>query len=114
MSYAKLNLSEVKDSAAEHFSGIQEARFPREPLGAEQTGMNHLTISPDRREPFAHSHRTAEEIYLVLSGSGRVKLGDDLIELSPRDALRVSPGTCRQLEAGPEGLEVLIFGPRVA
>jgi mannose-6-phosphate isomerase-like protein (cupin superfamily) len=114
MNYAKTNLCAVKDSAAEHgLSETQEARFPRADLGAEQTGMNFLTVKPSQREAFAHRHRNAEEIYVVLSGGGRVKLDDDLLELAPLDAVRVGPGVTRSFEAGPEGLEVLIFGPRV-
>jgi uncharacterized cupin superfamily protein len=114
MSYAKKNLREVKDSAAEHgLSERQEARFPRMELGAEQTGMNFLTVKPGQREAFAHRHRTAEEIYVVLGGSGRVKLDDDLVDLAPLDAVRVSPGTTRTFEGGPDGLEVLIVGPHV-
>ena len=112
--YAKRNLSDVEDSAARHgLSDTQEARFPRADLGAEQTGMNHLVLKPGRREAFAHRHQTAEEIYLVLGGSGQVKLDDDLVELAPKDLVRVSPGVARAFQAGPDGLEVLIFGPRV-
>ena len=114
MSYAKKNLRDVKDSAVEHgLSGTQEARFPRGDLGAEQTGMNFLKVKPGQREAFAHRHRTAEEVYVVLGGSGRVKLDDDLVDLAPLDAVRVSPGTTRTFEGGPEGLEVLVFGPHV-
>jgi mannose-6-phosphate isomerase-like protein (cupin superfamily) len=113
MSYAKQNLRAVEDSAAKHGLSDQEARFPRGDLGAEQTGLNFLTVKPGKREAFAHRHRTAEEIYVVLSGSGRVKLDDELVELEPMDAVRVSPGTARAFEAGADGLEVLIFGPRV-
>ena len=114
MGYTKTNLRDVSDSAAENgFAEHQEARFPREDLGAEQTGMNHLRVKPGQREPFAHRHGEAEEIYLVLSGSGRVKLDEELVELQAHDAVRVVPGTTRSFEAGPEGLEVLIFGPRV-
>ena len=114
MSYAKTNLRIVKDSAADHgLSETQEARFPRADIGAEQTGMNFLTIKPSQREAFAHRHGKAEEIYVVLSGAGQVKLDDELVELSPLDAVRVSPGVARSFEAGPEGLEVLIFGPHV-
>lgn len=114
MNYAKTNLRAVKDSAAEHgLSETQEARFPRTDLGAEQTGINFLTVKPSRREAFAHRHRSAEEIYVVLSGGGRVKLDDQLVELSPLDAVRVGPGVARSFEAGPEGLEILIFGPHV-
>jgi mannose-6-phosphate isomerase-like protein (cupin superfamily) len=114
VSYAKKNLREVQDSAVEHgLSQSQEARFPRADLGAEQTGMNYLVVKPGQREAFAHRHQTAEEIYVVLSGSGRVKLDDELVELEPLDAVRVSPGTARSFEAGDDGLAVLIFGPHV-
>jgi mannose-6-phosphate isomerase-like protein (cupin superfamily) len=112
--YAKKNLRSIKDSAAEHgLSETQEARFPRDDLGAEQTGINFLTVKPSQREAFAHRHRVAEEIYVVISGSGRVKLDGELVELATLDAVRVSPGVARAFEAGDEGLEVLIFGPRV-
>jgi mannose-6-phosphate isomerase-like protein (cupin superfamily) len=114
MSYAKKNLREVEDSAAKHgLSGTQEARFARGDLGCEQTGLNYLIVKPGQREGFAHRHREAEEVYVVLEGSGRVKLDDELVELAPLDAVRVSPGTTRAFEAGPDGLEVLVFGPRV-
>jgi uncharacterized cupin superfamily protein len=114
MSYAKKNLREVKDSAAEHGLSIhQEARFPQQDLGAEQTGINFLMVKPGQREAFAHRHRTAEEIYVVIDGNGCVKLDDDLVELGPLDAVRVSPGVARAFEAGPNGLQVLIFGPHV-
>lgn len=114
MTYAKKNLREVKDSAAEHgLSATQEARFAARDLGAEQTGMNYLAVKPGQREAFAHRHRAAEEIYVVLSGGGRVKLDDDVVELAPLDAVRVSPGVTRSFEAGADGMEVLVFGPRV-
>jgi mannose-6-phosphate isomerase-like protein (cupin superfamily) len=114
MSYAKKNLRDVADSAAEHgFSNFQEARFPRSDLAAEQTGLNYLIIKPGQREPFAHRHREAEEIYVVLGGSGRVRLDDELVDLAPLDAVRVSPGVTRSFEAGSDGLELLVFGPRV-
>jgi uncharacterized cupin superfamily protein len=114
MKYAKKNLRDVKDSAAEHgLSSYQEARFPQRDLGAEQTGMNFLIVKPGQREAFSHRHRTAEEIYVVIDGDGRVKLDDDFVELAPLDAVRVSPGVVRAFEAGPKGLQVLIFGPHV-
>jgi uncharacterized cupin superfamily protein len=71
MRYTKKNLRTVEDSAVKFgLSTSQEARFPREELGAEQTGMNLLRVKPGQREAFAHRHRTAEEIYVVISGSG--------------------------------------------
>jgi uncharacterized cupin superfamily protein len=110
--YAKENLRDVEDSAAQHgLSAIQEARFPK--LGAEQTGMNFLIVKPGQHEATAHRHRTAEEVYVVLAGTGRVKLDDELVDLAPLDAVRVGPGVARGFQAGPDGLEVLIFGPHV-
>lgn len=95
------------------FSKTQEARFPRADLGAEQTGIAYLVIKPNQREAFAHRHREAEEIYVILLGSGRVKLNDELMDLAPLDVVRVSPGVARAFEAGQQGLEVLVFGPHV-
>jgi uncharacterized cupin superfamily protein len=114
MTHIKKNLRDVEDSAAKHGVGAhQEARFPRIDLGAEQTGLNYLRVKPGQREAFAHRHRQAEEIYVVLSGGGRVKLDDELVGLAPLDAVRVAPGTTRRFEAGADGLEVLVFGARV-
>lgn len=95
------------------FSKTQEARFPRADLGAEQTGIAYFVIKPSQREAFAHRHGEAEEIYVVLAGSGRVKLDDELVDLAPLDAVRVSPGLARAFEAGQQGLEVLVVGPHV-
>jgi mannose-6-phosphate isomerase-like protein (cupin superfamily) len=61
---------------------------------------------------FAHRHHRAEEVYVVLSGGGRVKIEDEIVELSPRDAIRIAPEKTRQFEAGPEGMEYLVFSAR--
>ncbi len=112
MSYAKTNLKDLEDSAAKAgLSEIQEARFARQALDAEQTGLNYMIVKPGKREAFAHKHRTAEELYVILSGTGRIRLDDDIVELAAHDAVRVSPGTVRCLEGGPDGLELLVFGP---
>jgi mannose-6-phosphate isomerase-like protein (cupin superfamily) len=114
MSYTKKNLRDVEDSAVKFgLSDAQEARFARRDLAAEQTGVTHLIVKPGQREAFAHRHRDAEEVYVVLTGSGRVKLDDEIVDLTGLDAVRVGPGTTRQLEAGPDGLEVLIVGAHV-
>ena len=46
----------------------------------------------------------------MVSGSARAKLGDDVIELSQWDAIRVPPGVWRSLAGGPDGAEILAFG----
>jgi mannose-6-phosphate isomerase-like protein (cupin superfamily) len=113
--YTITNLDDVEDIAASH--GVGDAgviRFPREAVQAEATGFAHLQLKPGKRHPFPHRHQQAEEIYLVLSGSGTVKLEDELREVSTHDIVRVAPQVTRGFEAGPEGLELLAFGGRHA
>src|SRR3954464_134873 len=113
MRYTIRNLREVEDLAAKHgFGEVQEARFPRDDLGAKRTGLMYLILKPGKRSAFGHRHKEAEEIYVVLAGHGLFKLDDDLVVIRPLDAIRVAPGVTRALEAGPDGLEVLAFGPR--
>ncbi len=111
--YTRKRLTEVKDSAPEFGLGADgEARFAKYDLEAEQTGVSHHRLKPGKRQPFGHRHEEAEEIYVVLSGSGRIKLDDEILEVQPLDAIRVAPAVVRAFEAGPGGIEVLAFGPR--
>jgi mannose-6-phosphate isomerase-like protein (cupin superfamily) len=113
MPYTHLNLDAVEDAGAKFGLGdIQEARFANADLGTEQTGLSHYRIRPGQRQPFGHRHDDAEEVYVVLSGSGRVRLGDDVLDVRRLDAVRVSSGVMRAWEAGPDGLELLAFGPK--
>jgi mannose-6-phosphate isomerase-like protein (cupin superfamily) len=113
VSWTIKNLREVEDLAARHgFGDRQEARFPRGDLEASETGVAYLILRPGRRQPFAHRHDEAEEIYVVLAGTGRIKLDDEIIDIRPLDSIRMAPGVTRMLEAGADGLEVLAFGPR--
>ncbi len=111
--YTIKNLRTVEDSAPKFgFADVQEARFAHDALEASDTGVSFYALKPDRRQPFGHRHEHAEEVYVVLRGSGRMKLDEQVVELGPLDAVRVSPAVVRAFEAGPEGLEVLAFGPR--
>ncbi len=115
MSYTIKNLREVEDMAPKFgFSEVQEARFPREDLESETIGLAFHIVRPGKRQAFAHRHEQAEEIYVILSGRGRVKLDGDVREVGPLDAIRVAPPVTRAFEAGPEGLELFVFGPRHA
>lgn len=111
--YTLKKLTDVEDSAAGFGVGeIQEARFANDDLDVEDTGISHHRINAGKRQAFGHKHENAEEVYVVLSGSGRVKLDEDIVDLSQLDALRVAPGVIRQFEAGDEPLEMIAFGPR--
>ncbi|MBN8866655.1 MAG: antibiotic biosynthesis monooxygenase [Solirubrobacterales bacterium] len=103
--YKLLQVDEIEDSGASHGLGeIQEARFPTRDLEASQVGVAAFRMKPDQRQPFGHHHDKAEEIYFVVSGSGRVKLDDDIVELREGSLLRVGPEITRCFEAGPEGM----------
>ena len=109
--YAIKNLKELDDSAVQFGLSPQiEARFARKALAAEQTGVSYQRLAAGFRQPFGHHHSNQEEIYVVLSGSGHIKLGDEIVEVKPWDAIRVAPSTPRAFEGGPDGLEFLAFG----
>jgi len=111
--YTKKNLSDVKDSAAEFGIGeIQEARFADGDVDAQDTGFSHHVIRPGKRQGFGHQHDKAEEVYVVIAGSGRIKLDDEVVDLERLDAIRISPEVTRALEAADDGLEYLAFGPK--
>jgi uncharacterized cupin superfamily protein len=113
--YTIKNLREVEDMAAAQGLGeVQEARFAYGELDAEQTGISLQKVKPGKRHAIAHRHKEAEEIFVVLSGSGRVKLDDQVQDIRPLDAIRVGPSVTRSFEAGDEGLKLLAVGPRAA
>ena len=112
--YMRVNLGDVDDAApANGFGDRWEARVAGAALEAERTGLTHFRLPPGKRSPFSHRHYDAEEINVVLSGSGRIKLDDRLQDVRPLDAIRVAPRVARAFEAGPDGLELLAFGPRL-
>jgi mannose-6-phosphate isomerase-like protein (cupin superfamily) len=111
--YTHIKLTDVKDSAPEFGLGdVQQARFAKGDLEAEKTGVSYFNVKPDQRAPFGHKHENAEEVYVVISGSGRLKLDDEIIEVQALDAIRVSPEVIRGFESGPDGIEVLAMGAR--
>ncbi len=115
MDYVIRNLLEVEDQAPGFgFAEVQEARFPREELQSETIGLAFHVVRPGKRQAFAHRHEQAEEIVVVLAGGGRVKLDGDVREIGAMDAIRIAPPVTRAFEAGPEGLQLLVFGPRHA
>lgn len=111
MSHTIISLDDVEDSAPKFgFEGVHEARFARGALEAERTGVSFFRVQPGQRQPFGHRHDDAEEVYVVIAGSGRVKLDDHIHEVKALDAIRVSPKTMRCFEAGPDGLQYLAMG----
>jgi mannose-6-phosphate isomerase-like protein (cupin superfamily) len=109
--YTVVNLKRIEDMAPKFgYSPGLESRFARVPLELQESGLSYFRVAPGFRLPFGHHHSWQEEVYLVVSGNARVKVGDEVVELGPWDALRVAPDTTRGLEAGPEGAEIVAFG----
>jgi mannose-6-phosphate isomerase-like protein (cupin superfamily) len=110
--YTKRNLNDDVEDSAKKFgmSDVLEAHFARDDLEATQFGLSLQRLKPNARLPFGHTHDKQEEVYVVVSGSGRLKLDDEVIEIGRWDAVRVSPEIMRAFEAGGDGLELLAFG----
>jgi len=113
-SFAVVNLLELKDAVGDRAPGI-EGRFSRSHLDSRDLGVSLFRYAPNVRSPAAHSHREQEEAYVILAGSGRVLLGEEVRELRPWDVVRVAPEVVRAFESGPQGLEIIaVGGPRPA
>lgn len=110
--YTKKNLRDDVENQAPKFQMPQEmeARFARSALGGETLGLSHIKLAPNFRIPFGHKHAAQEEVYVVLRGSARIKVEDEIVELGELDAIRFDKDTMRQVEAGPEGVEYVAFG----
>lgn len=65
-------------------------------LEAGSMGARLWRLAPGQAST-RHRHRDEEELYLLLEGSGRVRVDDELLTLAPLDTLLVEPGSLRQL-----------------
>jgi quercetin dioxygenase-like cupin family protein len=111
--YTHKSLPDVEDMAPQFgMPAEMQARFAGRPMGLERTGLTYFRLAPGFRIPFGHRHEDQEEVYVVIRGSARIKVGDDVLDLSELDAVRVAGDTIRNLEAGPDGAEVIAFGER--
>ena len=106
-----VNLLEIDDSVRGRLPGL-EGRFGRKHLGSRHLGVSHWSYAPDTRSG-GHSHREQEEAYVVVAGSGRVRLDDEVRDIRQWDVVRVAPEVVRAFEAGPDGLVMIaVGGPR--
>jgi len=109
--FTRVNLKDVEDQAPKFgYAPHLQSRFARKALGLERSGISHFTLAPGFRVPFGHHHADQEEVYVVVAGSARMKLDDEVVQLGTWDAVRVPPEMTRGMEGGPEGAEILAFG----
>src|SRR5918995_6832294 len=105
------NLKEIEDQAPKFgLAPNLEFRVAGKPLDAEQSAISYLRVAPNYRLTFGHKHKQQEEIYVLVRGSARVKLDDEVLELGAWDTVRIAKETVRNIEAGPGGAEVILFG----
>jgi mannose-6-phosphate isomerase-like protein (cupin superfamily) len=105
--YSHKNLMDVDPSVA---TDEMEARFGRKHLDSRQLGVSYFRYGPGFRAKTGHRHREQEEAYVVVGGSGRIKLDDEILDLARWDVVRVAPEVARAFEGGPEGLEIIAIG----
>jgi mannose-6-phosphate isomerase-like protein (cupin superfamily) len=112
MPFTRLNIKTDLENIGAVFDGPAgiEFRAATKPLALERAALSHQVVPPGDRFPYGHTHATQEEVYVVVHGSGRMKVDDEIVELAEWDAVRVPPGSWRGYEAGPDGLELLVVG----
>jgi mannose-6-phosphate isomerase-like protein (cupin superfamily) len=112
MPFTHLNLREDLDDLGSNFDGSPDLEFraATAALELEHSGLTFQRVPSNYRFPYGHTHKTQEEVYVVVRGTGRMKVDDEIIDLKEWDAVRVPPGSWRGYEAGPDGLELLIIG----
>ena len=109
--YTILNLRDVENVAPKFgMPDGMEARFPRRQLGGEQVTLSLQKLAAGTKAPFGHHHDEQEELYVVVAGSGRVKLDDEIRDVRTWDVVRVPPAVVRNFEAGDDGLELIAIG----
>lgn len=109
--YTIINLRELENMALKYGHGEDmEARFATKPLQLQKSGLGFQKVLPGRIIPFKHKHTEQEEIFIIIEGSGKIILDDKTVELKSWDAVRVPPEVIRTVEAGPDGLEMIIVG----
>ncbi|HEU4737625.1 MAG TPA: cupin domain-containing protein [Solirubrobacterales bacterium] len=82
-------------------------------LEASQLGARMWRVEPGKAST-RHRHFTQEELYVLLEGTGRVRIGDEVLTLAPLDTLLVEPDTDRQLfnDTEADQLWLVVGAPR--
>jgi quercetin dioxygenase-like cupin family protein len=110
--YTVKDLKEVENQGVKF--GLDEhdmqLRMAKDPLGCESCGISYIRLGAGWRVPFGHKHKVQEEIYVVVNGSVRMKIEDEIVELQPLGAARIAPETMRGVEGGPEGADLIVIG----
>lgn len=105
--YTKINFQQIDNSSK---TDGNEARFARSHIGSTELGVSLFKYGPNFKADSGHSHKTQEEVYVVIRGGGLMLLDNEAIDLKLDDVVRVAPEVIRAFAAGPEGLDILAIG----
>ena len=109
--YTVLNLHELENMSVKFgHDKDMEARFATKPLQLTKSGLGIQKVLPGRTIPFKHKHTEQEEVFIIVAGEGTIFIDNESVALKTWDAVRVPPEAVRTVQAGSEGLEMIIVG----
>jgi quercetin dioxygenase-like cupin family protein len=94
--------------------GVQNTDLAKQ-LGATTLGARLWRLAPGQAST-RHRHRTQHELYVLLEGTGRVRVGSDLLTLTPLSSLLIEPGEVRQVfnDTDEDALWLIVGAPAEA
>ncbi len=107
MPYTAVDVADVEPRRG----GEHGLRQMRRALGVSALGINYISLPPNSEGP-EHDESTTgqEEVYVILSGDGVLRVAGDELPLVPGRWIFVAPGTPRQVVSGDEGVAWLCAG----
>jgi hypothetical protein len=86
------NIRKDLEDLGPRFDGAPELEFraATKALELEKSALSYQRVPPGYRFPYGHTHVKQEEVYVVVRGSGRMKVDDEIVEIEEWDAVRVS------------------------
>ncbi len=106
----------VLDAGDQHWRrsnqmGVLNTDLARQ-LGAATLGARLWRIEPGQAST-KHRHRDTHELYVVLEGTGRMRVGDEVLTLPPMSAVHVEPDDVRQPfnDTGEDQLWLVVGAP---
>lgn len=79
-------------------TAFEGKQFMKDAIGATSCEVSFGTLSTGTAIPFFHSHKSNEEIYIVLSGSGKFQVDDNVFDITEGSVVRVSTNCDRNLK----------------
>jgi mannose-6-phosphate isomerase-like protein (cupin superfamily) len=78
-------------------------------MNSQYIGMTVNAAQPGDQSGYWHDHTQVEEVYIFLSGQGKMGLGKDVIDVETGSVVRISQGVMRAWRANPDSKEQLTW-----